>query len=93
LSKSQRSRNLYLLDEPTTGLHWVDIQHLMDLLFKLRDQGHTLILIEHNLDLIRLADWLIDLGPGGGNSGGELLYAGPLKGLKKIKRSVTGKFL
>jgi excinuclease ABC subunit A len=89
LSKSQRSRNLYILDEPTTGLHWVDIQHLMDLLFKLREQGQTLILIEHNLDVIRLADWIIDLGPGGGDAGGELLHAGPVFDLKKAKRSVT----
>ncbi|MEX0330514.1 MAG: excinuclease ABC subunit UvrA [Puniceicoccaceae bacterium] len=93
LSKSQRSRNLYLLDEPTTGLHWVDIQHLMDLLFKLREQGQTLILIEHNLDVIRLADWVIDLGPGGGEEGGELLYAGPVLDLKTAKRSVTGQHL
>jgi len=91
LSKSQQSRNLYLLDEPTTGLHWQDIQHLMDLLFKLREQGHTLILIEHNIDVIRLADWILDLGPGGGAAGGELLYAGPLEGLKSCPRSVTGK--
>ena len=93
LSKSQRSRNLYLLDEPTTGLHWVDIQHLMDLLFKLREQGQTLILIEHNLDVIRLADWIIDLGPGGGDAGGELLYAGPVLDLKTAKRSVTRRYL
>jgi excinuclease ABC subunit A len=93
LSKSQRSRNLYLLDEPTTGLHWVDIQHLMNLLFKLREQGHTLIMIEHNLDVIRLADWIIDLGPGGGEAGGELLYAGPLFEMKKAKRSLTRQHL
>jgi excinuclease ABC subunit A len=89
LSKSQRSRNLYILDEPTTGLHWIDIQHLMDLLFKLREQGHTLVMIEHNLDVIRLADWIIDLGPGGGNDGGELLHAGPLHALQQAGRSVT----
>jgi excinuclease ABC subunit A len=93
LSKSQRARNLYILDEPTTGLHWVDIQHLMDLLFKLREQGHTLVLIEHNLDVIRLADWIIDLGPGGGDAGGELLYAGPLAGLPNAPRSLTREFL
>ena len=93
LSKSQRSRNLYLLDEPTTGLHWVDIQHLMDLLFKLREQGHTLILIEHNLDVIRLADWIVDLGPGGGDEGGELLFAGPVFDLATAKRSITRQHL
>ncbi len=93
LSKSQRSTNLYILDEPTTGLHWVDIQHLMDLLFKLREQGQTLILIEHNLDVIRLADWIIDLGPGGGAAGGEVLYAGPLWGMKDAKASLTRDFL
>jgi excinuclease ABC subunit A len=93
LSKSQRSRNVYLLDEPTTGLHWVDIQHLMNLLFKLREQGQTLILIEHNLDVIRLADWIIDLGPGGGDEGGELLFSGPLHDFKKARRSVTRKHL
>jgi excinuclease ABC subunit A len=93
LSKSLRSRNLYILDEPTTGLHWVDIQHLMDLLFKLREQGQTLIMIEHNLDVIRLADWVIDLGPGGGSEGGEILFEGPVMDLSKAKRSVTRTFL
>ena len=93
LSKGQRTRNLYILDEPTTGLHWVDIQHLMDLLFRLREQGHTLVLIEHNVDVIRLADWVIDLGPGGGDAGGELLFAGPVFDLPKAERSVTRRFL
>jgi excinuclease ABC subunit A len=93
LSKSQRSTNLYILDEPTTGLHWVDIQHLMDLLFRLREQGHTLIMIEHNLDVIRLADWVIDLGPGGGNEGGEVLYVGPVSGIGAADRSLTRKHL
>ncbi len=91
LSKSQHSRNLYILDEPTTGLHWIDIQHLLDLLFRLREQGHTLVMIEHNIDVIRMADWVIDLGPGGGDAGGELLYAGPLHGLGSAKRSLTRK--
>ncbi|HOO93089.1 MAG TPA: hypothetical protein PKX94_06450, partial [Opitutales bacterium] len=71
-------RTLYLLDEPTTGLHWQDIQHLMDLLFRLRDQGNTIIIIEHNLDVIRLADWIVELGPTGGDAGGQLLYCGPM---------------
>jgi excinuclease ABC subunit A len=93
LSKRQQGATLYILDEPTTGLHWVDIQKLMDLLFKLRDQGNTVIVIEHNLDVINLADWLIDLGPGGGTAGGDLLYAGPRKGIEKAERSLTGQAL
>ncbi len=93
LSKGRRGQTLYILDEPTTGLHWVDIQHLMDLLFQLRDQGHTLILIEHNMDVIRLLDWVIDLGPGGGSAGGEIIYAGPINGLSKVESSQTGKWL
>jgi excinuclease ABC subunit A len=86
------------LDEPTTGLHWVDIQHLMDLLFKLRDAGNTLIVIEHNLDVINLSDWIVDLGPGGGTAGGEIVYAGPRAGIEgdaatKTGRSLTGRAL
>ncbi len=90
LSKKQQGRTLYILDEPTTGLHWVDIQRLMDLLFKLRDAGNTVIIIEHNLDVIHLADWLIDLGPGGGKHGGNLLYAGPRDGIERCAESLTG---
>ncbi len=93
LSKRTQGSTLYILDEPTTGLHWVDIQRLMDLLFKLRDQGHTVIVIEHNLDVINLADWIIDLGPGGGRHGGELLCAGPLKDIMACDRSLTGQAL
>jgi len=90
LSKRQQGGTLYILDEPTTGLHWVDIQHLMDLLFKLRDQGNTLIVIEHNLDVIALADWIIDLGPGGGSAGGEVVAAGPFDVIEAEPRSFTG---
>jgi excinuclease ABC subunit A len=93
LSKRQQGDTLYVLDEPTTGLHWVDIQRLMDLLFRLRDAGNTIIVIEHNLDVINLADWVIDLGPGGGGEGGDLLYAGPRKGIEAEARSLTGRAL
>ncbi len=91
LSKREQGTTLYILDEPTTGLHWTDIQRLMDLLFKLRDSGNTLLVIEHNLDVIKLADWVVDLGPGGGPDGGEIVYGGPVSGLVKEVRSLTGR--
>ncbi|MDD3179599.1 MAG: excinuclease ABC subunit UvrA [Opitutaceae bacterium] len=93
LSKREQGRTLYVLDEPTTGLHWTDIQRLMDLLFKLRDAGNTIVIIEHNLDVINLADWIIDLGPGGGPDGGEVIYAGPRIGIDRETRSMTGQAL
>ena len=93
LSKRDTGQTLYILDEPTTGLHFHDIKQLLHVLNRLRDHGNTVVVIEHNLDVIRLADWIIDLGPGGGDAGGELLYAGPLDGLRKARRSVTRKFL
>jgi len=76
LSRREQGRTLYLLDEPTTGLHWDDIARLIDVLYRLRDAGNTILLIEHDLDLIQLADWVVELGPGGGDEGGKLLYAG-----------------
>ena len=76
LSKKQQGNTLYILDEPTTGLHWADIQKLMDLLFQLRDAGNTIIIIEHDKDVIKLADWIVELGPEGGEQGGRLLYEG-----------------
>ncbi|HWA85347.1 MAG TPA: excinuclease ABC subunit UvrA [Opitutus sp.] len=93
LSKRQQGSTLYILDEPTTGLHWVDIQKLMDLLFKLRDAGNTVIVIEHNLDVINLADWIIDLGPGGGRDGGDVVFAGPRKEIEANAASLTGEAL
>lgn len=93
LSKSNAASTLYLLDEPTTGLHWEDIQHLMDLLFRLRDKGHTFVIIEHNLDVMRLADWIVDLGPGGGVNGGQLLFAGTPSELAMVETSPTGRAL
>ena len=92
LSRKQAGKALYLLDEPTTGLHWVDVQRLMDLLFRLRDAGNTLVVIEHNLDVIRLADHVIEIGPGGGEDGGHLVFEGNPKALAKGK-SLTGEFL
>ena len=76
LSRRQKGKVLYLLDEPTTGLHWSDVQRLMDLLFRLRDSGHTLIVVEHNLDVVRLADHVIEIGPEGGEDGGFLIHEG-----------------
>jgi excinuclease ABC subunit A len=90
LSKRQQGDTLYILDEPTTGLHWTDIQRLMDLLFRLRDAGNTVVVIEHNLDVINLADWVLDLGPGGGSEGGAVVYAGPRKDIESCKASLTG---
>ena len=90
LSKRQQGETLYILDEPTTGLHWVDIQRLVDLLFKLRDAGNTIIVIEHNLDVINLADWIVDLGPGGGKNGGNLVYAGTRAEIDSVDASLTG---
>jgi len=93
LSKRQQGGTLYLLDEPTTGLHWDDVQKLMDLLFRLRDAGNTVIIIEHHLDVIRHADWVLELGPGGGSAGGEIVCSGSVDKLLKSKISPTGKCL
>jgi excinuclease ABC subunit A len=93
LSKRSQGGTLYILDEPTTGLHWDDIQRLMNLVLQLRDAGNTIVVIEHNLDVIRLADWIVELGPGGGVEGGRLVYEGPLSGLAKSKTSPTAKFV
>ncbi|MDR0535290.1 MAG: excinuclease ABC subunit UvrA [Puniceicoccales bacterium] len=84
---------LYILDEPTTGLHWDDIQRLLDLLLRLRDAGNTLLVIEHHRDLVRAADWLLELGPGGGSAGGNLIYEGPPASLANTRHTPTGKFL
>jgi excinuclease ABC subunit A len=76
LSKRQQGETLYILDEPTTGLHWLDVQRLMDLLLKLRDAGNTILIIEHDLDVVRMADWVVELGPEGGEAGGQILFQG-----------------
>jgi excinuclease ABC subunit A len=92
-SRGELPRNLYLLEEPTIGLHLSDCEKLIRVLHSLVDQGHTVVVIEHHLDLLAEADYLVELGPVGGPDGGELLYQGPLAGLQKIKRSPTAPYL
>lgn len=93
LSKRGTGSTLYILDEPTTGLHFHDIQQLLEVLHRLRDQGNTIVIIEHNLDVIKTADWLIDLGPEGGDKGGEILTAGTPEAVAQHPASYTGHFL
>ena len=93
LSRRSTGRTLYLLDEPTTGLHFDDVAKLMKLLLRLRDQGNTIVVIEHNIDVIRCADWIVDLGPGGGDAGGNLVCQGTVDDIRACKESVTGRFL
>jgi excinuclease ABC subunit A len=93
LSKRQTGKTLYLLDEPTTGLHFDDVKKLLDVLHRLTDLGNTVIIIEHNLDVIRNADWLIDLGPEGGEDGGRLVAQGTPEQVARIKKSYTGQAL
>jgi excinuclease ABC subunit A len=93
LSKRATGRTLYILDEPTTGLHFADTQRLLDVLDRLVESGNTIVIIEHNLDVIRNADWLIDLGPEGGDRGGEIVVEGPPSEIAKSKRSYTGQVL
>ena len=93
LSKRSTGRTLYILDEPTTGLHFADIEHLLKVLQKLVDTGNTVVIIEHNMDVIKTADHIIDLGPEGGDGGGEVLGKGTPEHISTIKRSYTGSFL
>ncbi len=93
LSKRATGRTLYILDEPTTGLHFADTQKLLDMLGKLVDTGNTVVVIEHNLDVIKTADWIIDLGPEGGDRGGEIVAQGPPEDVAKVNGSYTGQFL
>ena len=93
LSKAAKDHTVYILDEPTTGLHFEDIKMLMSVLQRLVDKGHTVLVIEHNLDVIKCADWIIDLGPEGGNDGGAVLASGIPEKIAKVKKSFTGKFL
>ncbi|VAW76479.1 Excinuclease ABC subunit A, partial [hydrothermal vent metagenome] len=93
LSKRDTGKTLYILDEPTTGLHFYDIEQLLRVLHRLRDHGNTVVIIEHNLDVIKTADWVIDLGPEGGNGGGEIIACGTPEQVAACERSHTGNFL
>jgi len=93
LAKRATGRTVYILDEPTTGLHFADIEKLLQVLMKLRDAGNTLIVIEHNLEMIKCADWIIDLGPEGGEKGGEIVGAGPPEEIVDLAKSYTARFL
>ncbi len=94
LSRRATGRTLYILDEPTTGLHFADIQKLLEVLNRLVDQGNTVVIIEHNLDVIKTADWIIDLGPEGGDAGGRVVAIGtPEEIVTQADRSYTGQFL
>jgi excinuclease ABC subunit A len=93
LSKRATGSTLYVLDEPTTGLHFHDIAQLLEVLYRLRDAGNTIVVIEHNLDVIKTADWIIDLGPEGGSGGGEIVATGTPEAIAGNQRSHTGQAL
>jgi excinuclease ABC subunit A len=93
LSKRDTGNTLYILDEPTTGLHFHDIELLLTVLHRLRDHGNTIVVIEHNLDVIKTADWLVDLGPEGGSGGGQIIAEGTPEQIAACEHSWTGKYL
>ena len=93
LSKRSTGKTLFILDEPTTGLHFADIELLLKVLDRLKNQGNTIVVIEHNLDVIKTADWIIDLGPEGGSDGGNIVAAGTPENVAKVSNSYTGQFL
>ncbi|MCU7870325.1 MAG: excinuclease ABC subunit UvrA, partial [Candidatus Thiodiazotropha sp. (ex Lucinoma borealis)] len=93
LSKRDTGNTLYILDEPTTGLHFHDVNHLLEVLHRLRNHGNTVVVIEHNLDVVKTADWIIDLGPEGGHRGGEIVAQGTPQQLTKVRASHTGHYL
>ena len=93
LSRKATGHTLYILDEPTTGLHFHDVAKLLEVLFKLRASGNTLLVIEHNLDVIKTADWIVDLGPEGGRAGGRIVAQGPPEVVAQCPESHTGAYL
>ena len=93
LSKRATGRTLYILDEPTTGLHFEDVRKLLDVLHELVDTGNTVVVIEHNLDVIKTADWIIDVGPEGGDGGGTIVAEGTPERVASVKKSHTGHYL
>ena len=93
MAKKATGRTFYVLDEPTTGLHIDDVKKLLEVLHELVDNGNTVVVIEHNLDVIKTADWVIDIGPDGGDKGGKLVYEGSVEGILKEKKSYTGQYL
>jgi excinuclease ABC subunit A len=93
LSRRATGKTLYILDEPTTGLHFEDVRKLLEVLHRLADQGNTVVVIEHNLDVIKTADWVIDLGPGGGVNGGRIIAEGPPERIAEVAVSATGQYL
>ena len=93
LSKKTKGKTIYILDEPTNGLHFNDTKQLLKIFKKLIDDGHTLIVIEHNTDVIKCANWIVDIGPEGGEEGGKLVVEGTLEEVKKCKESFTGKYI
>jgi len=93
LARRSTGRTLYILDEPTTGLHFHDVAQLLDVLHELVDQGNTMIVIEHNLEVVKTADWIVDMGPEGGDAGGEVVAEGPPEEIARNPKSYTGAYL
>ena len=93
LSKKDTGKTIYIFDEPTTGLHFEDIKVLLDIIFELSEKGNSIIIIEHNIDVLKVSDYIIELGPGGGKNGGSITFEGYLQDIFKNKKSVTGTFI
>ena len=93
LSRRATGKTIYILDEPTTGLHFEDVKKLLEVLHALVETGNTVVVIEHNLEVIKTADWIVDLGPEGGDKGGRIVAAGPPEAIVQVKQSYTGQYL